>query len=81
MAIDINGKDKPNSVANDIFHFTFWNDGSVRAKGATNWNGEDDSNYGKKNHWASGCKANESPSDRTLCAGHIFENDLKILYK
>ena len=79
--IDINGKDKPNTDASDIFYFTLWNDGSVRAKGATNWNGEDDSDYNGANHWTSTCKANVSPSDKTLCAGHIFENDLKILYK
>lgn len=79
--IDINGASKPNTWGEDRFAFSLWNDGSLRPKGGTNWDGKDTSKSGASQHWKFGCPADELPSDYSLCAGHIFENNLKVLYK
>ena len=83
VTVDINGpKSKPNQDGTDVFYFSFWNDGSLRPKGATGWGeGGDDTT-----HWSStekGCPKAENGTvkDYKYCAGHIFENNLKVLYK
>ncbi len=63
----------------DVFCFSWWNDGSLRPKGASDWDGggnADDS-------WRDKCPLAEdgSVTDPTYCAGHIFENNLKVFYR
>ena len=83
VTIDINGTNKPNIDGTDRFHFSWWNDGSLRAQGALNWDGTAKSNLGGDTHWsnANNCPKDTTPTDATYCAGHIFENNLKVLYK
>lgn len=105
VKIDINGDAKPDADATDVFYFSFWNDGSVRPKGGTNWNGgsaqdtktceegEEGCTAGQplgasdrdggSEHWKTQCKKDAAPTDTaaTYCAGHIFENNLKVFYK
>ena len=85
LIIDINGWDtRPNLYGSDRFSFSLWNDGSLRPKGGTNWNGAASSNPGGAEHWRNKCPANVTPSEAVgarYCAGHIFENNLKVLYK
>ena len=86
VTVDINGSSKPNVDGTDIFYFTWWNDGSLRPKGATNWGGELDkeNNYvGGDVTWTSKCPRaeNGAVTDYTFCAGHVFENNLKVLYR
>ena len=80
--IDINGiNTNPNEYSKDIFIFSWWNDGSLRPKGATNWNENKTSQFGGTEHWTKLCPTNATPSDPSYCAGHIFENNLKVLYQ
>lgn len=84
VKVDINGATKPNTNGTDIFHFSWWNDGSLRPKGSTNWDGTTDSTDGGNKHWKKQCPENGLPSSDdayTYCAGHIFENNFKVLYK
>ena len=37
--------------------------------------------YGGSEHWISHCNINSLPTNAEYCAGHIFENNLKVLYK
>ena len=79
VLIDINGKADPNTAGTDIFAFSWWGDGSIKPAGGNSsdagcsWTtdcvGEKDdgTNVAVTNYWA--------------CAGHIFENNLKALYK
>lgn len=108
VTIDINGDAGHGEDGTDVFYFSWWNDGSLRPKGATNWDGgqdydcefientttcktdEDgknvptttvsDSESGRK-HWKSQCNIGVSPTDAKYCAGHVFENNLKVLYR
>ncbi len=75
VTVDINGNSKPNIDGTDKFYFSWWNDGSLRPKGATNWGGNDT--------WTTKCPKAESGTvaDYTFCAGHVFENNLKVLYR
>ena len=66
--IDINGKDLPNDVGTDQFYFKLMNDGSLQPWGA---GGE----------WKESCPIGAIPTGLEYCAGHIFENGLKVLYK
>lgn len=75
--IDINGKGKPNTPANDLFAFAAFNDGSLRPAGGTNWS----ENMNTTCSWTKDCKVNELPSQSYACTGHIFENNFKVLYK
>lgn len=94
VTIDINGSSLPNLSATDIFYFSWWNDGSLRPKGGTNWNGgaaqdKDEGgqaigntdSVGGSEHWSAKCAANAIPSGEDYCAGHVFENNFKVLYK
>lgn len=73
VTIDINAGALPNESGTDVFYFSWWNDGSLRPKGATDWGEADD--------WTTKCKADAVPEDASYCAGHVFENNLKVLYK
>lgn len=83
VVIDINGANGPNRSGTDQFNFSFWNDGSLRPQGSTNWDGEDsDSDVVNGNeHWTIRCQADAIPTNLDYCAGHIFENNLKVLYR
>ena len=75
--ININGEAKPNEYGTDIFAFAWYNDGSLRPVGGNNWKeGDDDACT-----WTEKCDKDATPSDPLACAGHIFENNLKVLYK
>ena len=79
VIIDIDG---PNAgrdqAATDLFYFTFWNDGSLRPYGGTNYLGTNNAS-----NWQTFCPIGPTPNnaDLRMCAGHIFENNLKVLYK
>ena len=93
-------------MATDTFRFSWWNDGSLRPQGGTNWNGgvivcSKDSNgncitdennndimeenardiVGGAEYWQTQCAKDAIPTNPEYCAGHIFENNLKVLYK
>lgn len=74
VMIGTNGT-KSKTPGEDVFYFSWWNDGSLRPKGGTNWsNGDSDT-------WETKCALNTTPENYEYCAGHIFENNLKVLYK
>lgn len=73
LVIHTGGNNSRNDEGRDKFHFTLWNDGSLRAKGSQNWGGDDS--------WTLHCPKGKVPTDYTYCAGHIFENNFKVLYK
>lgn len=82
--IDINGDSQPNIAGTDVFAFSWWADGSLRPAGADTVDGASG---------GSGCtykglcplpNANgeyQKVSDYWACAGHIFENNLKVQYE
>ena len=112
ITININPQNNREIDGTNVFYFSFWNDGSLRPKGATNWNGGSDTEWiacsdaematpglctdGKKEvamdkkdgykHWSyngsdhNNCPINKIPGKPEFCAGHIFENNLKVLY-
>ena len=68
----------------DTFAFSFWNDGSLRPWGGTNWNEEATSADGGILHWKTLCPINgvaPAGEDAAFCTGHIFENNLRVLYE
>ena len=75
--VDINGPRKPNTLGSDIFVFSWWNDGSLRPVGGSNWaeGGEGECS------WTDACPNDSIASDYRACAGSVFENSLKALYK
>ena len=84
VALDNSALDGNGVFGSNTFSFSLWNDGSLRPTGATNWNGEETSKDGGAFHWKTKCpvgKAPEATGDYEYCTGHIFENNLKILYK
>lgn len=81
VTIDINGASQPNKDGTDIFYFSWWNDGSLRPMGATNWDETSDSVKDGNTHWTKQCPENATPSEPKYCAGHVFENNLKVYYK
>lgn len=85
VAININGSNAFPEVASygsEEFLFTLWDDGSLRPVGAANWNGNMNSGVGLREHWSNEkCPLNGTVSDARYCAGHIFENNLKVNYK
>lgn len=76
ILVDINGANKPNIYGTDVFLFALFEDGSLRPAGGSYWIG---SSGGCK--WTTYCKKDFVPSDPIACAGHIFENNFKVLYK
>lgn len=65
------------------FYFSFFNDGSLRPVGATGWISGSLPNGADSTHWsnADNCPLNGTVGNRKYCAGHIFENNLKVNYK
>lgn len=81
VSIDINGEARPNAQGIDVFQFSWWNDGSLRPRGGTNWNGMISSTPDGETHWRTHCPVNAVPTDYSFCTGHIFENNFKVLYR
>jgi len=78
VQIDINGSAPPNAVGEDHFIFGLFDDGSLRPKGHPDWEG------GNDNSWTDMCPADAAPANAnaaSYCAGHIFDNGLKVLYR
>ena len=74
--IDINGLEgRPNQDGTDRFYFYLSNDGSLTPYGSTGLFYEDDKT------WKDKCRVGVTPEDARYCAGHIFENNLKVLYQ
>lgn len=65
----------------NTFHFAWMNDGTLTPRGATGWDGTSASAYGGPEHWTTKCPVGVAPTDPIYCTGHIFENDLRVLYK
>ena len=65
------------------FYFSFFNDGSLRPVGATGWTGGSNNIMADSTLWShsSKCPLNGTAKDAKYCAGHIFENNLKVNYK
>lgn len=78
VVIDINVANGQTINATDTFYFSFWNDGSLRPQGGTNWI---ESRLAANTHWSVECPIGAVPTNTRACAGHIFENNLKVLYK
>ena len=73
IRIDINGSNPPNLYASDAFVFALSGAGTLKPMGGE---GNDTGCL-----WVANCAANETPKDPVACAGHIFENNFKVLYK
>ena len=68
----------------NCFYFSFFNDGSLRPAGATGWIGNGQpANASANTHWNfnTNCPLNGTVRNARYCAGHIFENNLKVNYK
>ncbi len=74
--VDINAGARPNSIGTDIFVFSWWNDGSLRPVGSSNWADSDGAC-----EWQTVCANDAFASDYKACTGAVFENNLKVLYK
>ena len=77
--IDINGFDSPNAFATDVFLFQLMNDGSLQPAGGTFLTNL----FGQPVYpnWKLACPKDAVPRQPMFCAGHIFENNLKVHYK
>lgn len=78
LGVDINGPSEPNLSATDIFYFAIMDDGSLTPFGSTLYTEVrgDESEY-----WGEKCDIGVAPSDPDYCSGHVFENNMKVLYK
>lgn len=72
--IDINGVAGPNEYATDLFVFEWYNDGSLRPAGGSG------TASAAACHWRDKCPAGAIVDGRA-CAGHVFENNRKVLYE
>lgn len=73
LRIDINGSNPPNLYASDAFVFVLTEAGTLKPVGTKN--------TALGCNWNVYCRTNEEPTDPVACAGHIFENNFKVLYK
>ena len=82
--IDINGTKTPNALATDVFVFQLMNDGSLQPGGSTFLHNltKDEGGLGGAPipHWSTECPIDKTPNKPEYCAGHIFDNNLKVLY-
>ena len=81
VLIDINAKAAPNKIGRDAFVFTWWADGSLRPYGS---NDSTSDIFNEQYNWKTGTKDKcneETVTTGWTCAGSIFENNLKVLYK
>ena len=83
--VDINGGEKPNSLAKDLFLFALYNDGTLRPWGGKNHYRSQAVRGGLINsdrYWyENGNCDDKSVNDPSTCAGSIFENGMKIIYQ
>lgn len=77
VIIDINGSSGPNRAGTDLFSFAMYEDGTLKPVGGNNWAEEGDNGCS----WRTLCEIGSIPTDAWACAGHVFENNLKVLYK
>jgi prepilin-type N-terminal cleavage/methylation domain-containing protein len=70
--IDIDGNKGPSKLAEDIFVFHLMDNGSLLPIG---------SSYLYDGHWKDQCPVGKEPIDPTYCGAHVFENNLRVLYK
>lgn len=77
MLIDIDSS-RDIALGTDTFWFNICNDGSLFPFGATEFDGTK-----SENHWTKKCPKAEDGvvTGYMYCAGHIFENNLKVLYR
>jgi len=82
VVIDINGGATPNVDATDRFHFTLMADGSLIPYGKAGYQGNSTPAADTWNNATMhNCINDAVPGDATLCAGSIFSNNLKVMYK
>ena len=85
IIIDVNGKQKPNTIGRDIFYFHLNEKGKLIAYGSYEdalskviHNEENLSNY-TNYYWSSKCSDSEK-GDGSYCTGRLVENDFKMDY-
>lgn len=72
--VDINGTNNgPNEYGTDAFVFEWYNDGSLRPVGSGSASASECT-------WREHCNVDAAPTDARACAGHVFENNLKVRY-
>lgn len=76
LIIDINGPADPNNDATDRFYFGIMNDGSLTPYGSSLY-----ADITGVSSWKDTCGKEKFPTNPKRCAGHIFENNLQVLYK
>ncbi|MCQ2739654.1 MAG: type II secretion system GspH family protein [bacterium] len=85
IAVDINGfETEPNLDSKDRFYFVLYDDGTLRPKGSILWNNATSSDATTDTeHWShrTKCPNDAVPTDPTYCAGSVFENNYKVLYR
>lgn len=77
--VDVNGNSGANATAADVFPFVLTSDGSMNPAGSISWDTTGAFYY--KGTWREYCAVGTVPSNTSACTGHIFENNLKVLYK
>lgn len=84
VLIDIDGNAKgADSLAEDRFRFSLYDDGSLRAYGSANYLGSKGTTT-TTTPWLNNCDKTHSPNTnakKEACTGYIFENNLKADYK
>lgn len=78
LTVDINGPAKPNLDASDIFYFAIMDDGSLIPYGSKLYS---DVYQDEDLYWVNSCAKETVPTSPENCAGHIFENNMEVLYK
>ena len=80
--VDINGKDKPNTVAKDLFVFALYNDGTLRPWGGKGFRRHHGSAVTEE--WTGStatCNKDHVKGNGETCTGSIFDNNMKIIYQ
>lgn len=78
--VDVNGPDRPNRAAKDLFVFAMYNDGTLRPYGARgSIRSQDPPMEGRLWNQNGNCTASGVKNNAT-CTGSIFENGMKIIY-
>ena len=78
VLVDINGAKEPNKESRDQFIFFLTDSGTLIPKGASN---PVVAALQSNKTWRDYCPKDSTPTDSTFCAGHVFENGLKVEYK
>ena len=82
VTVDLNGPSSPNVSSEDIFKFGLYNDGTLRPVGGDIvWNADGAGKANTKWNSSGKCEADTEPGTPDYCAGHIFANNFKVLYK